>query len=117
MGLIVSPPSGTVHNVLGSISGTNDINLLSGDYVSATITGTTTFTFSNPLPSPGVSSFALELTNGGSATVNWPSSVRWPKGTAPTLTASGVDFFVFVTDDGGTNWRGIMSMSDSKSAV
>jgi hypothetical protein len=105
---------GATHNALGSGSGTRDINLQSGNYVSATVAGTTTFTFSNPLASPNACGFILELTNGGSATVNWPSSVRWPGGTAPTLISSGVDVLVFVTDDGGANWRGTVSMSDSK---
>jgi hypothetical protein len=49
----------------------------------------------------------MRLTNGGSQTVNWPASVDWvPGGTAPTLTASGVDELVFKTIDGGTIWVG-----------
>jgi hypothetical protein len=107
---------GITHSALGSGSGTRDINIQSGNYVSATVTGTTTFTFSNPLASPIACGFILELTNGGSATVNWPAAVRWPGGTAPTLTASGVDVLAFITDDGGTNWRGVASMLDSKAA-
>jgi hypothetical protein len=105
---------GITHNVLGSGSGTRDIDLQIGNYISATVAGATTFTFSNPLASPNACGFVLELTNGGSATVTWPTAVRWPGGTAPTLTTSGVDVLVFVTDDGGTNWRGVASMLDSK---
>jgi hypothetical protein len=30
------------------------------------------------------------------------------------LTSSGVDVLVFITDDAGTNWRGAISMSDSR---
>jgi hypothetical protein len=104
---------GINHNVLGSGSGTRDINLQVGNYVSATVAGATTFTFSNPLASPNACGFILELTDGGSATITWPTAVRWPGGTAPTLTTSGVDVLVFVTDDGGTNWRGVASMLDS----
>jgi hypothetical protein len=48
----------------------------------------------------------LILTNGGSQTVNFPSSVDWEGGTAPTLTASGVDILVFLTVDAGTIWHG-----------
>lgn len=105
---------GITHNQLGSGSGTRDINLQSGNYVSATVSGATTFTFSNPLASPNACGFILELTNGGSSTVIFPNTVRWPGGTAPTLTVSGIDILVFVTDDGGTNWRGVVSMLDSK---
>jgi hypothetical protein len=104
---------GITHNVLGAGSGTRTINLQLGNYVSATVAGATTFTFSNPLASPNACGFILELTNGGSATITWPTAVRWPGGTAPTLTTSGVDVLVFVTDDGGTNWRGVASMLDS----
>lgn len=107
---------GATHNQLGSGSGARTIDLTAGNFVSATVAGATTFTFSNPLASPNACGFVLELTNGGSATVTWPASVRWPGGTAPTLTASGVDVLVFITDDGGTNWRGLASMLDSKSA-
>lgn len=105
---------GLTHNALGSGSGTRDIDLSLGNYVSATVAGTTTWTFSNPLASPNACGFILELTDGGSATVNWPAAIRWPGGTAPTLTASGVDVLAFITDDGGTNWRGAVSMLDSK---
>ena len=107
---------GITHNALGSGSGTRTINLQSGNYVSATITGTTTFTFTNPLASPNACGFVLELTNGGSAAIAWPNTVRWPGGTAPVLTSSGVDVLVFVTDDGGSNWRGVASMLDSKAS-
>jgi len=106
---------GTTHNALGSGSGSRTIDLSLGNYVSATVTGLTTWTFSNTLTSPAAMGFVIELTNGGSATQNWPSpSVKWPGGTAPTLTSSGVDILTFVTDDGGTTWRGVVSMLDSK---
>lgn len=104
---------GTTHNVLGLGSGNRTIDLTLGNYFSANCNGTTTWTFSNTLPSPIACGFILELTNGGSATQNWPS-VKWPGGTAPSLTASGVDVLTFITDDGGTIWRGVVSMLDSK---
>ena len=101
-------------NALGSGSGARTINLELGNYVTATSTGTTTWTFSNP-PANGIAGgFVLELTNGGAATQNWPAATAWPSGTAPTLTASGVDVLVFITDDGGTVWRGVASMLDSR---
>ena len=103
------------HNQLGSGSGSRTIDLTLGNYVSATVTGVTTWTFSNPPASARAGGFVLELTNGGSATQNWPAGVtKWPGGVAPTLTASGVDVLTFITDDGGTTWRGMASMLDSK---
>ena len=99
---------GEVTNAIGSIGGgTQDIDLTSGNVVSATVdTSTTTFTFSNPTASDEGCGFILFLTNGGSQTVNWPASVDWPAATAPTLTAAGVDILVFNTIDGGTRWFG-----------
>jgi hypothetical protein len=82
----------------------SNIDLSLGNYFTRTISGTTTFTVSNVASSGTVNSFILQLTNGGSATVNWFSGVEWAGGTAPTLTASGVDVLGFYTLDGGTNW-------------
>ena len=100
-----------VTNAIGAIGGgTQDIDLELGNNVVATVdTGTTTFTFSNPAASPAFCGFTLFLTNGGSQTVNWPASVDFPAGTAPTLTASGLDILVFVTTDGGTIYHGMAS--------
>ena len=101
---------GLVHSALGSVSGATTINLLNGNFFSATIGGATTWTFSNPLASPNACGFVIELTNGGAYAITWPAAVKWPSATAPTLTAAGVDVLVFITDDGGTTWRGIASM-------
>jgi hypothetical protein len=105
---------GITSNVLGSGSGSRTIDVTLGNYVTATATGITTWTFSNPVSSPNACGFVLELVNGGSATQTWPGTVRWPGGTSPTLTASGTDILVFITDDAGANWRGVASMLDSK---
>ena len=103
-----------VTNVLGNVSGNVTVNLNLGSYVTATVTGTVTWTFSNSAPSSNASGFILELTNGGSNAQIWPTSVKWPSGVAPVLTGTGVDVLAFVTDDAGTNWRGVASMIDSK---
>ena len=82
-----------------------DINLSLGNYFIKTINGNSTFTFSNPPASGTAGSFTLELTH-TSGTVTWPSSVKFPLDTAPTLTTGKTHLFVFVTDDGGTRYRG-----------
>lgn len=82
-----------------------DINLSLGNYFIKTINGNSTFTFSNPPASGTAGSFTLELTH-TSGTVTWPASVKFPLDTAPTLTAGKTHLFVFVTDDGGTRYRG-----------
>jgi len=107
---------GEVTNAIGGTGGgTQDIDLNAGNNVVATVdTNTNTFTFSNPTASDELCGFTLFLTNGGSQTVNWPGSVDWAGGTAPTLTSSGLDILVFITTDGGTIWHGMVGSADSK---
>ena len=81
------------------------IDLSTGNYFTKTINANSTFTFSNPPSSGTVGSFVLELTH-TSGTVTWPSSVKFPADTAPTLTTGKTHLFFFVTDDGGTRYRG-----------
>jgi hypothetical protein len=95
-------------NALGDLGGgTDTIDLTLGNVVTATVsTGTQTFTFTNPSASGKSCSFTLILTNGGSQTVNWPGSVDWAGGSAPSLTTSGIDVLTFFTIDAGTIWYG-----------
>jgi hypothetical protein len=92
----------------------SNIDLNAGNYFTKTISGTTTFTVSNVPASGTTASFILELTNGGSATVNWFAGRTWAGGTAPTLTASGVDVLGFYTFDGSTTWRGFVLATNIK---
>lgn len=78
-----------------------------GNYFTKTINGASTFTFSNA-PASRAYAFTLELTHTSGA-VTWPASVVWPGNTAPTLTAGKTHLFTFVTDDGGTRWRGVVN--------
>jgi hypothetical protein len=82
-----------------------DIDCTAGNFFTKTIAGNSTFTFSSP-PSSRAYAFTLELTH-TSGTVTWPAAVQWPGGTAPSLTNAKTSLFVFVTDDGGTRWRGV----------
>lgn len=86
----------------------SDIDLSLGNYFTKTISGTTTLTVSSVPSSGSAGSLILELTNGGSATVNWWTGVEWPGGTAPTLTTAGRDVLGFFTYDGGTTWTGLV---------
>ena len=99
------------YTVVTSTSNATTVNMRDGTNFSHTLTENTTFTFSNPAASGKVSSFTLKLVQDASAsgfTVTWPASVDWPSATAPTLTAtaSAVDYFAFITHDGGTTWYG-----------
>jgi len=102
------------YTAVTSSSNATTVNLRDGTNFSHTLTENTTFTFSNPASSGKVSAFTLKLVQDASAsgyTVTWPTSVDWPSATAPTLTAtaSAVDYFVFITHDGGTTWYGFTS--------
>jgi hypothetical protein len=104
--------------IKGSVSATTTLDMTEGNFFTALIAGSTTFVFANPPVSaangPAAGGFVLELQNGASATITWPTAVDWPGGVAPALTATGYDVLVFITDDGGTVWRGVLSMKDSK---
>lgn len=89
------------------------IDCSAGNFFTKTASGALTWTFTN-VPASRAFAVILELTNGGTGTQTWPAAVKWPGGTAPTLTASGVDVLGFITDDGGTTWRGVALMIDSK---
>ena len=86
----------------------SNIDLSLGNYFTKTISGTTTFTASNVPTTGTTASFILDLTNGGSATVNWITNTTWAAGTPPTLTASGRDVLAFFTYDAGTTWNGFV---------
>ena len=81
------------------------ISLATGTVQILTLTGNCTFTF--PTLTAGESFTLLLRQDGtGSRTVTWPAAVRWPGGTAPTITstASRTDKYVFTCD--GTRWYG-----------
>ena len=82
------------------------VDLELGNVFTYTLSGGQTVTFTNPPASGTAGSFTMIVTNGGSATLTWPTSVDWPAGIAPALTASGVDLIFFTTIDGGTIWYG-----------
>jgi len=81
------------------------IDLANGSVQVLTLTGNCTFTF--PTATAGKSFILLLKQDGtGSRTATWPSAVKWPSGTAPTITstASKLDKYIFTAD--GTNWYG-----------
>ncbi len=66
----------------------------------------TTLTLSN-IQASGIVHMWTIITVGGGVpySITWPAAVKWPGGTAPTLTTSSSkrDIYQFVTYDGGTN--------------
>lgn len=102
-------------SAIGNTGASRTFDLTVANFFSATLNQASTFTFSNPPGSGDFGCFVLELTNGGAFAITWPGAVDWPGGTAPTLTAAGVDQLVFTTRDAGTTWFGFVAGLDIKS--
>jgi hypothetical protein len=91
--------------------GALNLDLSTANFFDVTVNASiSSMTFTNP-PASGTSfGFTLKYTYSATTgyTSVWPSSVKWPSGTAPSLTATSgkTDFFVFFTVDGGTNYYG-----------
>jgi hypothetical protein len=82
------------------------VDLANGSVQIITLGGNITYTF--PTPVAGKSFILVQKQDAtGSRTVTWPASVKWPSGTAPTLTAtaSKADKFVFTAID-SSSWLG-----------
>lgn len=90
----------------GCNGSTATINLASGTYFNCTIsTGAVTLAVSNPPTSGLVGEFVLELTNGGTETITFPTNTQWPGGSAPTFTSSGTDVITCYTRDAGSHFK------------
>ena len=90
-------------NAIGNSSTTQTLSLVTGTVQTCTLTGNCTFTM--PTAVAGKSFILILSTGAGSFTATF-TSVKWPSGTAPTITttASRWDILTFVSD--GTNWYG-----------
>ncbi len=110
VGISTANPVATLHvdgnQVINAVvMAANSVDCSKGNYFTKTINGATTFTFDN-VPSQ-VYGFTMELTHtSGSGSITWPTSVKWPADTAPALTDGKTSLVMFITDDGGTRWRG-----------
>ena len=89
--------------VIGNSSTAQTLSLTNGTVQTVTMTGNCTFTM--PTATAGKSFILIVNTGAGSFTGTF-TSVKWPSGTAPTLTttASRWDILTFVSD--GTYWYG-----------
>ena len=89
-----------------AISGTGAIDWNNGNVQQVTLNSNTTFTFTNGVIGGTYIVKAKQGTTGG-YTASWPGSVKWPAGTAPTLSPTGgyVDLLSFIYD--GTSFYGV----------
>lgn len=86
------------------ISTGTTIDCALGTYFVRTVASNTTFAFSNA-PTGLAYAFTLRITHNSGA-ITWPSSVDWVDSQAPELTTGRDHLFFFVTENGGTSWRG-----------
>lgn len=88
---------------IGNSGTAKTISLASGTLQTVTMTGSCTFTM--PTATAG-KSFALIINTGAGSFTGTFTGVKWPNGTAPTLTATASrwDILSFVSD--GTYWYG-----------
>ena len=97
----------------GNITGTASIDLATGSYFTATVTGTTVITLSSTGANGGIRGALIKLTNPGVGTLSFSPAVKWAGGTAPAFTAAGVDFLNIFSDD-GIVFYGSVGLKDAK---
>lgn len=83
----------------GTVS-SGQCDLSTGQVFDITVSGATTISTTNE-PTSRDAAFLIRMTNGGSATVTWPTGITWPGGSAPTLTASGLDHIYLLRKSAG----------------
>ena len=104
--------SETVHAV-GTVTTSTALDFENGNVQTVTTSG---FALVNPLvysltnpPASGIAgTMTVIFTNGSASTSSFHSSIIWPGGVEPTLSASGVDVISFLTTDGGTTYYGFV---------
>lgn len=90
----------------GNVSGAVSLDLSLGNYFTMTVTGDISgISFTNVPVSGQATPIILEITNGGAHTITYGSAFKFPSGTAPVLTSSGVDILGFVTHDAAATVR------------
>jgi hypothetical protein len=102
---------------IGNTGTATNIDLGQGTVFTATLNGNATLTIINP---GTVSSFVLILTNDstpGRSVAFAGGSFKYPGGASSlsrTTTAGAIDFWFFMTPDGGTTWYGSQPIKDAK---
>jgi hypothetical protein len=95
-----------VSGLTGSLLTVVDIDCSLDNYFKITVAAAQTFSVLNVQATGSVYSMTLEIVTSAGAAITWPASVYWPKGTAPTLSATGkTTLIMMVTTDGGAKWR------------
>ena len=102
------------HNAITSTGNAIEADCSTGNSFYHLLTENTTFTLSNPSPTGKYCEITILIVQDSTTrTVAWPASVKWPGGTAPTITASsgGIDVVTLFTVDFGGTWYGNFSQA------
>ena len=79
----------------------------SANFINLTSTGFQVTSTSNSMNTNGRTYIYTAIATGGAGSLTWPTSVKYPGGTAPSSPALGKkDVFTFMTVDGGTSYVG-----------
>lgn len=86
---------------------TTAVNRANGENVALTLgMSITTLTVSGWPASGFTGKLRLVIVSSGAFTIAWPAGTKWAGGTAPTLTSSGTDIVILMTDNAGTTIYG-----------
>jgi hypothetical protein len=90
-GRVQSPSYSYTVEPLGSVSGTQTLNLSAASEFTMTITGATTLAFTNTLGANLSQIVVIRFTNAGVGNIAWPASTKFAAKTPPVFTVSGTD--------------------------
>ena len=98
-----------------TITSSNNINIncASGNYFIATCDGSAANIYFTNTPTNTAFAFVLVLANGGTNTISWANTPKWPSASAPS-SSTNTDIWTFFTENGGTTWRGTQVQKDSR---
>ena len=110
---IVDGQFGSDIYVIGNSGASQTIDWDNGNTQHITLTANCTLTFSNPI-SGRKYTLIIKQGGGGSMTINWPGTVRWPGATAPTLTttAAKTDYIGFIYNSVDSRYDGVAQQFD-----
>jgi hypothetical protein len=105
------------YGILGTTltAGNNhNVNCALGNYFVVVANSSAQNVYFTSTPANTVYSMTLRFSNGnGGNTISWANTPKWPGAVAPAPSTNN-DIWVFITDDGGTNWRGNLVQRDSR---
>lgn len=127
-GAIATAPSSTITGTLKAYrdyltnttsTGATTVDLSTSNWFKYTLSGSSTYTFSNAPATGNAFTVTLLLVQGtgGGKTVSWGNTIYWAGGQVPpaTTTATGnTDLWTFTTLDGGSTFYGTLAIKDAR---